>query len=74
MRYLVDTDAKVITSIGPRTLDEIVELRKIIAKMKGYSLEFGGGAFGGCVQCLQPTGRKRIGRTTEEAENGFQAR
>ena len=38
MRYLVDTEAKVIVAIGPRTAEEILELRKIIAKMKGYTL------------------------------------
>ena len=38
----MDTEAKVIVAIGPRTAEEILELRKIIAKMKGYTLEFGG--------------------------------
>jgi len=42
MRYLVDTDAKVITAIGLCTLEEVVMLNKIIVKLKGYSLEFGG--------------------------------
>ena len=42
MRYMVDTELKIITAIGMRTVGEIIELRKIVALLKGYTLEFGG--------------------------------
>jgi len=41
MRYLVDTDAKTITTLEPRSVDDILALRKIVAKMPGYTLEIG---------------------------------
>jgi hypothetical protein len=39
MRYLVDTEAKVIRALTVHTVEDLLRLRVIVAKMKGYTLE-----------------------------------
>lgn len=46
---MVDTEAKTITAIGTRTVEEILELRRVLANLNKkldkdnrYTLEFGG--------------------------------
>ncbi len=73
MRYLVDTESKTITAIGMRTVEEILELRKIVAKLKGYTLEFGGEPSASAFNAFSPPDASESGAQVKKRRMGFKS-
>ena len=73
VKYTVDTEALTITAISVRTVDDILELRRIVKRMKGYSLEFGGEPSAVAFNAFSPPDASESGSQVKKKRMGFKS-
>lgn len=73
MKYTVDTEALTITAISVRTVDDILELRRIVKRMKGYALEFGGDPSAFVFNAFSPPDATESGAQVKKKRMGFRS-